>query len=365
MRTIVVDVRMLSFSGIGRYLSSVLPLLLSSSRFCFSLILYASDVDKFSFLRNVEFIPITAPIYSIAEQIQLVSHIKKCDVFWSPHFNVPFLPIRAKKRVVTIHDVYHLANANNFSFFKRFYAKTILSKAVEVSDRIITISNFSRSEILKYTSANEHDISVIHCGIDTCFFRKDDLSQTFFKIKQEAPYFLYVGNMKKYKNVQLLLHAYETWLSSEGDRIKLVLVGKEFGDFSPRIYIEKSPHLNKNVFMYSSTNDDDLKSLYKHALALVMPSLYEGFGLTPLEAMASGCPALVSHAASLPEVCGDAASYFDPTSSSDLLRAMKQVVYDPSFREQLIEKGYRKVQEYCWKKAAEEHIKVFDSLFIN
>jgi glycosyltransferase involved in cell wall biosynthesis len=270
--------------------------------------------------------------------------------------------------VVTIHDVYHLAYANQLPMAKRWYARALIANAVKKSDKIITVSNFSKSEILKYTDTTDSKVSVIHNGLDLSFFEEEISLKKLSKDNTfsflNGSFFLYVGNFKKHKNVELILQAYLLWLSQYGSAVKVILVGKEFQGCSIRKYVNINPLLQSNVIFIDDASDSDLQWLYQNALALIMPSLYEGFGFTPLEAMASNCPAIVSDAASLPEVCGDAAYYIDPKSAEQLFLAMKHVAFDAEYRGELIEKGKRKAAEYSWKKAAEEHIKVFDSLIL-
>ena len=165
MKELCIDARMIFSSGIGTYLKNLL-LALKSSPFKCRLLMDPACIEKLSWLSHFEIIPLSAGIYSIQEQLKLPLLIPKCDLFWSPHYNVPVLPIRAKKRLVTIHDVYHLAYFSTLKWKEKVYAKGVISRAVKVSDQIITDSFFSEAEILKYTRAKKAKISVIPLGVD-------------------------------------------------------------------------------------------------------------------------------------------------------------------------------------------------------
>ena len=141
MKEICLDARMLDSGGIGVYLKRII---LGLTSFRLRLLVFPDAIIKYPWLSPFELLVAPFPIYSVQEQIRLPFLIPSCDIFWSPHFNIPLLPIRAKKRVVTIHDVYHLAFAPTFKPWERVYAKTVIQRAVSCSHVVITISEFSK-----------------------------------------------------------------------------------------------------------------------------------------------------------------------------------------------------------------------------
>ncbi|HEU65018.1 MAG TPA: glycosyltransferase family 1 protein, partial [Chlamydiae bacterium] len=185
MKKICIDTRMIESAGIGTYLKSILKNLkakvLEKEKFKIFLIVNSKVKEKkledYKWLsKNFELIFLDAPIYSIKEQILLPFKIPKCDLFFSPHFNIPIFPIRAKKRLVTIHDVYHLAFFSKLKFLEKFYAKFVIRKAALQADKVLTVSNFSKSEILKYTKAKPDKIEVIYNTLNPIFLNKTKIT---------------------------------------------------------------------------------------------------------------------------------------------------------------------------------------------
>ncbi len=291
-----------------------------------------------------DLVTVDAPIYTVKEQMIYPFCIPSCDLFWSPHYNIPLFPISAKKRVVTIHDVCHLAQPYFFPKWKRVMASFLLKQAVTRSDLVVTVSEFSKKEIARYLKASENKIQVLTNGVG----KKDvgrSCSLKAFGVEQ--PFILYVGNNKPHKNVDRLLKAFSYLPSC----YTLILVSPEKG-FSR---VQNQARV-KRLYQIS---DEELSFLYKKAELLIHPSLYEGFGLTPLEAMSFGCPVVTSFAASLPEVCGEAAYYVDPYDEKALFEGMKKVLENQELREQLIKAGYDQEKKFSWDKTAKRLIELF------
>lgn len=361
-----VDARMYCASGIGTYLQNLLlPL---SQSFDLTLIGDPGEIAATELPR----IPTDIPIYSVAELLRFPSLIPSCDIFWSPHYNVPVLPIRAKKRLVTIHDVFHLAYVHTLSLKQKLYAKLIMQAAIRLSDGIITVSEFSKSEIQAYTGASASKISVIPNGVNHQQFHTDytlaETEQVSEKYYLPAKYILYVGNVKPHKNLSRLVEAYA--LIAEHLPHKLVIVGKKegfiTGDTSLHDRIQQNSVLQDKIIFTGFVADEDLPKIYAMASLFVFPSLYEGFGLPPLEAMASGCLTLTSQRASMPEICGDATTYFHPEDTPDLAAKIKGLLTIPTHtRQEIITAGVKKAVEYTWKAAAQQHVEVMKQLCLS
>ncbi len=323
-----IDARMARCSGVGTYIRQVIPYLKSMK-----ITLLVDSLDS-NWAAGFDQIHLPAPIYSASEQIFLPRAIPRCDLFWSPHYNVPLLPIKAKKRVATIHDVCHLVYG---SFAQKLYAKLVMRKALYGSDQVITGSHFSSKEICTYLGREVFHV-VPHGVNRRHFVRQVSCSLIQEKYRLPKRFVLFVGNFKPNKNLERLMRAFKRVNISGLD---LVIVGKGTA---------RGPVL-----------DEELPILYSMAEMFVFPSLYEGFGLPPLEAMSCGCPVIVSRAASLPEVCGDGALYFDPESEEEIASIIRKMALDSGLRQKLVEKGLKRVEQFEWKRSAEHHQQIFES----
>lgn len=314
MIDLCIDVRMAFHSGIGTYIRELVPQLKDH----FRLILLVDRLDS-EWCKEFEQILFHVPIYSLVEQMQIQRKIPKCDLFWSPHYNVPLFKIRAKKRIVTIHDVCHLVFGSRI---EKLYAKIVMGKAVK-SDQIITVSQFSKGEIEK--RFGKKNIEAVHIGVNfEKFHRKEPSEEIRKKYRLPQNYTLFIGSSKAHKNLEGLLRSGLT---------DLVVIGPGIREVDAA----------------------DLPYIYSMADVLVFPSFYEGFGLPPLEAMCCGLPTAVSNVASIPEVCGDASLYFDPHD----VDAIRETVLAAKNRKDLIEKGLRRAKQFSWEKTAEKHIEIF------
>jgi len=345
MCDILLDSRMKYNSGIGTYIRNVHKEIITSSNLSIKEIGVGKDSD---YICN-------SKIYSIREQISIPKIIKSVNprTFWSPHYNFPL--ISNSKRVVTVHDVYHLAFINELSLPKKIYAKTFFSRLSSV-EKIITVSDFSANEIMKYTGINSKKVSVIKLGVDKFWSEKIEIEDSQFK-----PYILFVGNLKANKNLEELVTAFS--LIKDKVPHNLLVVGKIDGFKSERINIDKmKKELGERIHFLGQVDDHKLRELYSCAEVFVFPSLYEGFGLPPLEAMSTRTPVIASNRASIPEVCGEAALYYSPGNALELSKAINDVIKNKSLQEELIEKGSKRVNLFKWKDTGSKTVELFRDL---
>jgi glycosyltransferase involved in cell wall biosynthesis len=324
---VCVDARLINQAGIGTFLKGALRRLNRDPSLLLTFLCYKKDSAFLSPLSS-RLIPMQSQHYTLKEQAELAYKIPSCDLFWAPHFNIPLLPIRAKKRLTTVCDAYHLANAMVLTRPQRAYAQVFYNAACLVSDTLMTISEFSKNELLKHTFFSPKKIEIVTPPFDFC----------------PAPpskrrLLLAVGNLKPHKNLWRLVMAYDRLRPD----LPLYLVGKKDGlhtvDKDLLAVLRKNPFLNKSVHITGYISEQKLKDLYARTAVFIFPSLYEGYGYPPLEAMASGCPVVASHAASIPEVCEDAAEYVDPLSIDSIADGIQHVLYNKTRRKELIEKG--------------------------
>jgi glycosyltransferase involved in cell wall biosynthesis len=346
---IAVDARMIGASGIGTYLSELLPRLIAARPgVTFDLLGLASVLGKLPWTRaqNVRTIHLDAPIYSVREQIALPWSIPRgTDLLWSPHYNIP-LAWRGRL-AVTVHDLAHLAVPEFVGgLHRRAYARFMFHQVGRTANAIITVSDFTRAEFDRLVGAPGVQPEVIHSGVDRGWFEIPPSASPHAR-----PYLLYVGNVKPHKNLGRLLEAFRQL----GSRIHcdLLILGKNEGFLSGDTGVRAAAdRLAPRVQLLGDLPQEPLRRYVSHAEALVLPSLYEGFGLPPLEAMACGCPAIVSNVASLPEVCGDAAVYFNPLEPESIAEAIVRVLEEPGLREALRGRGLERARRFTWETSA-------------
>ena len=334
------------------------------------------------------------PHYSLAEQSALLKYLSK-EKFDLVHFIQFNHPLRYKKPyVVSIHDLTmygHLHREKNP--IKRLAFKAVMNSAVYDSTKIITISNTTKDDILDNFKVKPEKIEVTYLAVDPKFNvqardQKSDINKFKEKYKIQKNYFLYTGMWKKHKNILRMLKAFGKYVNDEflisNDKensrfhvpnIQLVLVGKidkeepEVTDEINRINSSLAVILGdrseskdlslKPIITTGFIDERELPIAYAGALAYIIPSLSEGFGLPPLEAMACGTPVISSKESCMPEILGNAAYYFDAYNIDDMADAMGKVVTSEDLRKELIEKGLKQAEKYSWEATAKKTLEVY------
>lgn len=350
-KKICIDCRMIEHSGIGTYLKNIIPqIIFREPNIDFILLGDSYKIEKYldTNLKNYQIIQMDASIFSLGEQFDFLIKIPQdIDLMWSPHFNIPIF--YKKCLLVTVHDVFFLAMPQYIGGnYKHLYAKFLFMIIKNKSKKILTVSSFTKNEIVKYTKINEEIISPIHLGVDTSNFNNKQTN-----IKHNKPFVLFVGNVKMHKNLLLLIKAFN--LIKDEIPHDLIIVGKRevSGIFDKNLQGEYEQSKERIIFT-GFIDDEELIKFYKSADMFIFPSLYEGFGLPLLEAMACGCPIISSNAASLPEIGGDAVVYFDPYSIIDLANSIKLLYRHPEMRKELISKGYQQIEKFKWNTCVEK-----------
>lgn len=278
------------------------------------------------------------------------------DVLWMPGATLP--RYTAKRTVVTEHDI-------GFHRFPKLYKprqvhvhEHAMKEAAKKAARIITVSEFSGREISEVYGIDPRKIAITPLGVDHQLYRPiDNRERVIDRLRRyqlPQPYFLYVGRLETKKNIAFLVKAFTEFKNRRGvgDPHRLALVGTPgFGyDLIKRAIADST--FKSDILELGYVPETDLPFLMSGAEALVHPSLYEGFGLTPIQAMAANCPVITSNAASLPEVVGDAGEYFSPTELEQLVEVMNRLVSEPGMKTRLREKGLQHAQKYTWERTA-------------
>ena len=224
---------------------------------------------------------------------------------------------------------------------------------------ILTISDYVRNEILEELGISPERVTTTPLAADPIFSprRKSHVSEILKKNGWPADYILFVGTLEPRKNLSLLIKA----LTGTQTQVPLILVG--WYGWGDKEWLRRiDPDLRKRIFIAGHVDEETLACLYSGASAFVFPSLYEGFGLPILEAMACGCPVISSNAASMPEVAGDAAVLIDPTDAEALAHELDQVLTDSNARQSIIRRGLERSRQFSWRKTASKTLKIFDQV---
>jgi glycosyltransferase involved in cell wall biosynthesis len=269
--------------------------------------------------------------------------LREPKLFFSPGYNPPWgWP---GSFVFTLHDLNHLCVPDNSSPLKRAYYQHIIKPACHHAQSVLTVSEYSKHEIAGWARIDERKIVNVGNGVGSSF------SQAGLKYEPGFPYLLYVGSRKPHKNLPRLLKAYS--ISGVRKEVRLILSGGPDRLTAREI---ARLELRHDVRFADLSADTDLANAYRGALGFVFPSLYEGFGLPPVEAMACGVPVLTSNVCSLPEVVGDAAVLVNPLDVEDIAEGIRRLVLDSSLRERLQDKGLRRAKAFSWNETARKTV---------
>jgi glycosyltransferase involved in cell wall biosynthesis len=262
-------------------------------------------------------------------------NLTRDDLFFSPGYNTPLFcnaPF-----VFSIHDLSHIYCPENSSPLIRLYYATVLKRACHRAVRILTVSEFTRGQIIEWSGVPGEKVCNVGCGVDSVYCPEGDSYGLPFR------YLLCVSNRKRHKNEFRVVEAYAK--AGLGGEVRLVFTGDSTTELAGCIERHRVTPL---VHFTGRVPEEKLPLLYRGAEALVFPSLYEGFGLPVLEAMACGVPVVTSNSTALPEVAGDAALLVEPTSVEEISEAMKRIVSDNSLRQRLRDKGLMRGVDFSW-----------------
>jgi glycosyltransferase involved in cell wall biosynthesis len=283
------------------------------------------------------------------------------DVLFVPAHALPIF-CRAKT-VITLHDLGFERFPEAYSFWQRIYLKFVYKWAAKRASKIVVPSEFTRQELMNLYKVETNRIEKIYLAYQQTNFRlisdQEKINSFLAKYEIKKPYILYIGRLEKKKNSLLLLKSFQK-LSKADNNLNLVLVGPKGYGF--RELADLLNQLKNKIIYLPYVSQDETPYLYSGASCFLFPTLYEGFGLPILEAMACGCPVAASNTASIPEVGGEAIAYFNPQKVEEIAEIVKKIIYHPEVREQMIAKGLSRVNNFSWAKCASETLNVLKSL---
>lgn len=348
-------------SGIGTYLQNLVPRLLEAGlELRFTLLGKRADLSNCSWFtpEKAELVPCASRIYSVAEQIELPRKIPRdTALFWTPHYIIPVA--YGGRLLATVHDVFHLAMPKlTGGLHKRFYARAIFSALRRKASGIICVSRFTKEEFLRHAGPTRAELTVIYNGVEPRWFQIEKNGPP-----HPRPYLLFVGNIKPHKNLPRLIQAFA--LLKDQIPHDLVLVGQAEGFITGDANAFRAAEGlgGRVVFTGALAHESPaLRQYYAHASLLASPSLYESFCLPAMEALAAGCPVLVSNVAAFPEIYQDAAAYCNPYDVPDISRQLLSLLQNETLRARLREKGRQIARNFSWDKAAAETSAVIQRL---
>ncbi len=367
-RTIAIDARKLSDFGIGTYVRHLIDHLgeLDGENQYLLFVRPGSEEELDSLPINFELLVESSRVYSASELLTLSWRLfrRRVDLYHATHYVLPgFLPC---KTVVTIHDIIHLLFPDFLpNRLALRYARTMIRRSLARGDRIIAVSRNTRDDLLANFAVSSRKIEVIHNGVADVFRQhpsEQEIASHLEEFGVEGPYMLFVGNPKPHKNLDRVVKAFARARKDGALDAKLVCAGaREGSDFKIRQRAEQLG-IQDDVKLLGHVSDEALPALYGGAKLFLYPTLYEGFGLPVLEAMASGTPVLTSNNSALKEIAGGYARLVEPVDVDDIARAMLELMNDDDELARLSQLGLERAEDFRWQSTAQRTLDVYRSV---
>ena len=365
---VAIDARKLHDFGIGTYTRNLLRHLARIDHDNeYVLLCHQSDLGIGAQLgQNFRTVLERSSNYSVREQFHVpwVLHRERPDVFHAPHYVMP--PAVRCRSIVTIHDCIHLMFPQYLPNRAAYlYAKASMWSAARRSQKILTVSEASKRDIIRFLNVPADKVIVVYNAIDERFGvapSEEVIARVRERYQLDHRFVLYVGNIKPHKNLVRLVEAFDRLRTRGFDDLTLLIIGDEISKLPALRRAVHSHKLHKRVRFLGYLPDDTLAVLYRLAGVFVFPSLYEGFGLPPLEAMACGAPVVTSNVSSLPEVAGDAAVLVDPYDADSIADGVAKVLSDPALRDEMRAKGIARAREFSWKRSVSRTREIYQEV---
>ena len=356
---IAIDARKWRDYGIGTYVRNLVRHLALQDRET-TYFLFCDRADEAT-LRDLaeNFVPVVEESagYSLREHVTIPRKLHRlgAQLLHSPHYVLPLFC--GKPSVVTIHDCIHLLFPEYLPNRMAYrYARFMMGSAIKRSDLVFTVSEASRRDILRFYPSTDPDrVQVVANAIDEAILEdpgEEEMERVQERYQLRGRFVLYAGNVKPHKNLDRLIAAFGRLKQHAGfDDLKLLIIGDEVSRYGSLRRSVEAAGVRQDVRFFGFVPARTLAALYRLASVFAFPSLYEGFGLPPLEAMACGTPVVTSRLSSLPEVVGEAALLVDPYSIEEIADALRRVLEDDELRGKLVELGRERVRHFSWERS--------------
>ena len=348
-------------TGIGNYIRHLLEYIFKQDKKNnYVIFLMPEEYDNFILPNGrIKKVKVSAKWYSWKEQLLFPFQLykEKLDLIHFTHFNSPILYF--KKSIITIHDItpFFFPGHKMKSLIRKIGFRAVFFSSVKKASKVIAVSQNTKNDIIKYFGIKENKIKVIYEGADEQFQTIDDYNK-IEKLKEKyniiKPFIFYTGVWRNHKNLVGLIKAFDIIKNKHKLDYQLALGGKEDLYYPEVRKTWGELGLENEIIRTGFIDQKELALFYNAAEIFVIPSFYEGFGLIGLEAMACGTPVVSSNTASLPEVLGNAAIYFDPKNPEEMAKKIKLVLTDKKLYNELVEKGFKQIKKYSWRKMGEE-----------
>ncbi|MBU0668298.1 glycosyltransferase family 4 protein [Patescibacteria group bacterium] len=299
--------------------------------------------------------------YKVLKDLQM----EKVDLFFAPtSYIIPAFAPKSLNVIITVHDLVAFLFPATHKAKATIIERLTLKKALKKAKKVFVVSENTRKDLLKRFDYPQQNIHLTPCAPSDFFRTKvslEDLEAFIAKMKLPEKFILAVGTLEPRKNFATLIKSFVSLQKRHPD-YKLVIVGKKGWRFKEIEASIKQYKMEKEVIFPGYVKEDELQKFYGLAKVFIFPSLYEGFGIPPLEAMASGCPVVSSNVASLPEVIGDAGLLIDPKNSYKMAEAVADLIDNDHVRNTMIERGYRQAEKFSWEKSAQVALEVFQTI---
>jgi len=331
-------------------------------------ILYTRDPQKdFLEFKNAEQRQIKSS--GLLWHIRVARDLKniKADVFLAPSsYIIPAMIPKSVKSIIMIHDLIALLFPQNHNFKAGFIEKLTLKAAINKADQIISVSNNTKQDLISHFQLKPRQVEVVYPAVSNDYHPLNKPLKAWME-EENLPkqFFLFVGTLEPRKNIETLLKAHAKLIDpnkKKKDQLHLVIIGARGWKFSKIFSTLNELQTAEYVHFKGYIKEEDLVKYYNSAIALVFPSLYEGFGLPVLEAMQSGCPVITSKVSSLPEVVDKAGILVDPNNIEELANSMKKIYDEHDLRMKCIVEGLKRAKEFSWHKSAEKILSIINGL---
>lgn len=360
------------FTGIGRYVFELVHRLAElDKKNHYVLFMNEEEYGKFEERKNISKVMVEAKHYSLAEQVGFLMALRsaKLDLMHFTHFNAPLFYRRPS--VLTIHDLTlsFFPGKKMNSWVHRLAYNLVLKNSVRHAKKIIAVSENTKQDLIDILKVSPSRVDVVYEGVSEKFSPKKNLEANAEVLKKyciSKEFLLYTGVWRGHKNLVNLIRAFARLISGDSAiDAQLVITGNEDPYYPEVKRTVKELGIEHAVIFPGLVNEEELLSLYQSAKLYVFPSLYEGFGLPPLEAMRCGTPVVASKTACIPEVCGEEnALYFDPYDPTEMADVIQRVWVDETLQKELHEHGLKHSLKFSWDKMAEKTLEIYEKCHV-